>query len=166
MSCPQFSGRRVCFCKEKLIQRDSKVWAHTPRRKSFKRAEGKRRQSRASMHVKHICVDIKRSPAIGFTGESNLRSSNIYSCTRRILMVIKQKVTVYPRSPAGDLPQHTRKCHQCRHFAACQSPFELPSRHQFIRALHDVIGFLYALMFAAVCLLPPKAVINISLQAD
>lgn len=125
---------------------------------------GKRREGRASMHVKHICVDIKRSPAIGFTGESNLRSSNICRCTRRILMVIKQKVTVYPLSPAGDLPRHTRKCHPCRHFAACRSRCELPSRHRFIRALHCVIGFLYALMFAAVCLLPLKAVINISLQ--
>lgn len=51
-------------------------------------------------------VDIKQSPALVFTGDSNLRYSNICCSTRRILMAIKQKVTVFPVSPAGDL-HHT-----------------------------------------------------------
>lgn len=61
------------------------------------------REKGGGLHVKHICVDIKRWPAIGFTGDSNLRYSNICCGARRILMVIKQKVTVFPLSPAGDL---------------------------------------------------------------
>lgn len=75
---------------------------HTPRRKSFKCAE-EGKGGKRGLHFKHICVDIKRWPAVGFMGESNLCYSNIHCSTRRILMVIKQKVTVFPLSPAGDL---------------------------------------------------------------
>lgn len=107
--------------------------------------------AKGGLNVGHVCIDIKPIGRNwlhrdgGGGDDSNLRCSNICRNSRRIPMVIKQKSNSPPSKSGWGSPQHTRKCHPCRHLAACQSLYELPSRHQFIRALHCVIGFLCAL---------------------
>lgn len=63
----------------------------------------KEREVREVCMLSTFALTSNDGPQLASWGESNLRYSNICCSTRRILMVIKQKVTVFPLSPAGDL---------------------------------------------------------------
>ena len=73
MSChvPNSLGEEAARAKKSLfkeIQKGRHTHAHTPD-VNLSNVQRKAREARAVMHVKHICLDIKRSPAIGFTGK-------------------------------------------------------------------------------------------------
>lgn len=93
--------RRIAHSKLFKRVRRTHTRVHSPSDVNLSNVQRKAKEARAVMHVKHICLDIKRSLAIGFTGGKVICAAQTFGAAARgILMMIKQKSNCL-RSPSS-----------------------------------------------------------------